>query len=104
MIVSFFHVTVPAAGAQAFEASWSKRAGQVDQMPGFQGMDVLRDGAKPGHYVVLTRWESRADFDAWANSPQFVAGHRRSNAGESGGASPVSIEFYEVIPSTPTQE
>ncbi len=101
MIVSLFHVNVPPERAQAFEASWSRRAGMVDQMPGFLGMDVLRDGGKPGHYIVLTRWEKREDFDRWANSPEFVAGHRRVNSGEDNGAAPVGIEFFEVVPSTP---
>jgi heme-degrading monooxygenase HmoA len=100
MIVSMFHVTVPADHAQAFEASWSQRAGLVDSMPGFLGMDVLRDGAKPGHYIVLTRWTARENFDAWVNSPAFTAGHLRSAAGDTG-AAPMSIEFYEVVPSTP---
>jgi heme oxygenase (mycobilin-producing) len=102
MIVSFFHVTVPAERAQAFEASWSQRAGMVDKMPGFQGMDVLRDGDKPGHYVVMTRWAERANFDNWANSPEFTAGHRHTNSGDGNGAAPQGIEFFEVVPSTPT--
>lgn len=101
MIVNLFHVTVPADRAQAFESSWSQRAGLVDAMPGFLGMDVLRDGNQPGHYIILTRWATRADFDAWANSPQFIAGHRRSASGETG-AAPMALEFYEVVPSTPT--
>jgi heme-degrading monooxygenase HmoA len=102
MIVSFFHVTVPAERAAGFEASWSKRAGLVDQMAGFQGMDVLRDETKPGHYVVLTRWATKADFEAWANSPEFQMGHAHSNAGGAGGPAAGGIEFYEVVPSTPT--
>ena len=104
MIVSFFHVTVPAERAAGFEASWSKRAGLVDSMQGFQGRDVLRDEAKPGHYVVLTRWATKADFEAWSSSPEFAMGHSHSNAnaGSPGAPAAGGIEFYEVVPSTPT--
>src|SRR2546422_11381718 len=72
MIVSLFHVTVPAEAAERFEQSWTQRAGQVDKMPGFEGLEVLKDGATPGRYIILTRWETKADFDGWAQSPAFA--------------------------------
>lgn len=101
MLVSFFHVTVPPERAEAFERSWMQRAGLVDAMAGFQGMEVLRDGTTPGRYVVVTRWDSRDHFDAWANSPQFVAGHAHTNAGGAGGPTGGGLEFFEVVPSAP---
>lgn len=100
MIVSFFHLNVPAERAQAFEASWSQRMGMVDHMPGFHGMEVLRDGGTPGHYVVVTRWEAQEHFDAWRNSPEFVAGHSRQPSGP-GGPAPLAIEFFEIVPNAP---
>lgn len=104
MIVSLFHVTVPTERADAFERSWTQRAGLVDAMAGFHGMEVLRDGNKAGHYIVLTRWDARENFDAWVNSPAFMGGHARTNAGEAGNASGGDLEFFDVIPSTPTDQ
>ncbi len=104
MIVSLFHVRVPEQAAAGFEQSWRKRAGRVDSMPGFRGLEVLRAGDEPGKYIVLTRWETREDFERWANSPEFVAGHARSSqAAQEGqpGAQPTGIEFYEALPSDP---
>lgn len=102
MIVSLFHVRVPAEAVAGFERSWTMRAGQVDKMPGFRGLEVLRDGNEPGKYIVLTRWEAREDFDRWANSPEFVAGHARGGAqgggAQGGGAQGGGVEFYEVLP------
>jgi heme oxygenase (mycobilin-producing) len=98
MIASLFHVRVPAEATQPFEQSWTKRAGLVDKMPGFRGLEVLRDGKEPGKYIVLTHWETREDFERWANSPEFMAGHARSAASGSG-AQGTTIEFYEVLPS-----
>lgn len=96
MIVSLFHVTVPVEAAERFEQSWTQRAGQVDKMPGFKGMEVLKDGATPGRYIVLTRWETKADFDGWAQSPAFTHAHGSTGgAGARGGA----VEFFEVLPS-----
>ena len=96
MIVSLFHVTVPAEAVAPFERSWQQRAGKVDAMPGFRGLEVLRAGETPGKYIVLTRWETRDNFERWASSPEFAAGHARTggNGAEGGGG-----EFYEVIES-----
>lgn len=96
MIVSMFHVQVPAEATAPFERSWQQRAGKVDAMSGFHGLEVLRDGVTPGKYIILTHWETREDFDQWVNSPEFTAGHAHS--GESG-AQGMRVEFYEVVPS-----
>jgi heme-degrading monooxygenase HmoA len=97
MIVSLFHVTVPAEATAPFERSWQQRAGKVDAMPGFRGLEVLRDGQEAGRYIVLTRWDSREAFEGWANSPEFTAGHARSSAGGPGGAQGGGVEFYEIV-------
>ncbi len=56
----------------------------------------MRAGDTPGKYIVLTRWETREDFDRWASSPEFAAGHARTgDTGAAGGG----VEFYEVLPS-----
>lgn len=96
MIVSMFHVQVPQQAIEGFERSWQQRAGQVDKMAGFRGLEVLRDGATPGRYIVLTRWDTRADFEGWANSPEFVSAHARRGDGP-GSASGGGIEFFEVL-------
>jgi heme-degrading monooxygenase HmoA len=96
MIVSMFRVSVPAERAAGFEQSWRQRAGRVDSMPGFHGLEVLRDASEPGNYLVVTRWEAREDFERWASSPAFAAGHAHSGqtGGQGGG-----VEFYEVVES-----
>ena len=96
MIVSMFHVQAPPEMAERFEQSWKQRAGQVDKMPGFRGLEVLKSGDEAGKYIVLTRWETKADYEGWAHSPQFLAGHAHSGqTGAQGGG----IAFYEVLES-----
>ncbi|MGO8946755.1 MAG: antibiotic biosynthesis monooxygenase family protein [Ktedonobacterales bacterium] len=96
MIAAMFRVKVPEQAREKFEQSWTGRAGLVDQMPGFRGLEVLRDEREVGTYIVLTHWDRREDFDHWASSPAFTAGHMRS--GESGAAGG-GVDFYEVLPS-----
>jgi heme-degrading monooxygenase HmoA len=96
MIVSMFRVQVPDAMVARFEESWKHRAGQVDKMPGFRGLEVLRSGDEPGAYIVLSRWDTKADFERWASSPEFTAGHARTpQTGAQGGG----VTFYEVLES-----
>jgi heme oxygenase (mycobilin-producing) len=96
MIVSMFQVRVPEQAVARFEQSWQQRAGRVDSMPGFRGLEVLRDGNEPGHYIILTHWETREDYERWASSPEFTAGHAHSGqSGAQGGG----LDFYEVVQS-----
>jgi heme oxygenase (mycobilin-producing) len=96
MIAAMFRVQVPEPARSKFEQSWTGRAGMVDKMPGFRGLEVLRDEQEAGTYIVLTHWDSREDFGQWVSSPAFTAGHMRS--GESGAAG-AGVDFYEVLPS-----
>lgn len=95
MIVSMFTVTIPPQAKEGFERSWQQRAHQVDSMPGFRGLEVLRDGNTSGRYLVVTRWDTREDFDQWVNSPEFMGAHARGTGDAQGGG----IAFYEVLPS-----
>jgi heme oxygenase (mycobilin-producing) len=96
MIAAMFRVQVPEQARAPFEQSWAGRAGMVDKMPGFRGLQVLRDEQEAGTYIVLTHWDRREDFEQWTSSPAFTAGHMRS--GESG-ATGAGVAFYEVLPS-----
>lgn len=78
MIAVANRIYVNPAYAEAFEERFRARAGMVDRMPGFISNQVLRPLVDGDPYVVLTFWESRADFDAWTQSPAFAHGHARS--------------------------
>ncbi len=96
MIVSMFNVTVPEEAREGFERSWSGRAGRVDQMPGFRGLEVLRSQREPGRYVVLMHWDTREDFERWQESSAFAASHERT--GQSApGAQPGSVEVWDIL-------
>ena len=78
-----------------FEEGFRQRAGLVERMPGFLAFEIWRpvDGRE---YVVMTRWRSRQDHDAWIRSPEFMAAHGRAGSGIVAGA---RVQFYEVIES-----
>jgi heme-degrading monooxygenase HmoA len=67
-------------------------------MPGFVRNQVLRPGNPEDAYVILTVWESRADFDAWVNSEAFQKGHAKSGTLPREAFSGHSkLETFEVI-------
>ena len=81
-----------------FEERFRTRAGEVDKMKGFVRNQVLRPTSPEEPYVVMTFWESQADFEAWVNSEAFRKGHGRSGTlppeafrGQS------KLESFEVI-------
>jgi heme-degrading monooxygenase HmoA len=90
-------VTVPEERKAEFEERFAKRAGKVSESPGFEAFELLRP-AEGGRYLVYTRWQTRADFEAWMRSQQFSEGHRQHQ-----GDGPVSRESevwsFEVLES-----
>ncbi|MFB6108170.1 MAG: antibiotic biosynthesis monooxygenase [Haloplanus sp.] len=57
-----------------FEERFRKRAGRVEEQPGFVRLEVLRP-VDADRYVFLTHWESEADFEAWTDSEAFADAH-----------------------------
>ena len=61
--------------AEQFEARLRNRPRQVDQEQGFIQVQLLRPSQPDGAYIVLTVWESKAAFEAWANAGTFTEQH-----------------------------
>ena len=60
---------------------FSGSRGDVQDCPGFVSMEVLRSQDET-EVLVITRWQSREDFDAWVQSDSFRAAHRGSGDSE----------------------
>ena len=58
---------------EAFRA----RAGLVDAFPGFVGLEVWRSDRSPGEVLMVSRWQSRADFTAYMKSNAHRISHDR---------------------------
>ncbi len=84
--------------ATQFEERFRTRAGLVDGMPGFIYNQVLRPLNEGDPYIVLTLWESRAQFEAWTKSDAFMQGHARSSTlPKEAFSGPNKLEVHEVI-------
>jgi heme-degrading monooxygenase HmoA len=84
-----------APGREAdFEQAFRERRRLVDGMPGFVAFDLLRpDG--DGVFISMTRWESKADFEAWTQSEAFRNAHGRRHEGMF--LAHPQLELFEVV-------
>jgi heme-degrading monooxygenase HmoA len=89
---------------QRFEELFGSRARQIDTMPGFVDMQVLRPSQEGDAYLIVSHWENEASFKAWTKSPAFLEGHKRgfadlAKAKAAGEKAPMKSDFktYEVI-------
>jgi heme-degrading monooxygenase HmoA len=94
MVVVMNRIPVAEGREQEFEQTFAERDRAVDQVPGFVDLQVLRP-SEGRTYVVMTRWKSRAAFDAWTKSDAFITAHRKQSPGLA--ADRPTLEIYEVF-------
>jgi heme-degrading monooxygenase HmoA len=84
--------------AAQFEARIQNRPRLVEQQPGFIRVQLLQPTTPTDPYIVLTFWQSQADFAAWVNAETFTAAHAGSRT-LSGDifVRPNQVESFSVI-------
>ena len=95
-IVKINAITVPRERFEEFERRFAARAGRVSGAPGFEGFELLRPNDDREICLVITRLRSEEDFQSWASSPDFAAGHaQHRESGPVGTAS--EIWSFDVL-------
>jgi heme-degrading monooxygenase HmoA len=79
-VVKINAIAVGEGRGEELEKRFAARAGEVENMPGFEGFELLRPVQGEDRYFVYTRWESEEHFLAWVNSEAFTKGHRQASA------------------------
>ncbi|MEO1291110.1 MAG: antibiotic biosynthesis monooxygenase [Chloroflexota bacterium] len=103
MIIVSNRISVNPDHAEAFEDRFANRASRVDGQAGFIAFQLLRPTQAGEPYVVMTMWESMADFDAWRNAPEFKEGHKGGQQLPEGAVlGRPQLEIHDVISSTLT--
>jgi len=74
-IVKINAITVPRERFDELGRRFATRAGKVEDAPGFEGFELLRPNDDRDVCLVLTRWRTEDDFQAWVASRDFAAGH-----------------------------
>jgi len=104
MFVAMNRISVQPEYVEKFEYMFRTRAGEVDKEKGFIEAKILRPKKDDQPYIVMTYWESEADFNQWVESGAYMKGHSRAfgdmnKAREEGHQMPMhsAIETYEVF-------
>ena len=87
---------VPSGGEAGLEAAFAHRLGAVDAWPGFVNLEVWRDGATEGRYLLVTWWRARADYMAYMRSEEHSTSHARVPSGALAPAA-VAVRRFEVV-------
>lgn len=74
-VVRINAISVTPDRADDLEARFRDRVGEVEEMSGFLGFELLRPTKGDDRYFVYTRWESEEAFEAWVTSDAFRRGH-----------------------------
>ena len=85
-VVKINAITVPRERFDEFERRFASRAGRVSEAPGFEAFELLRPNDDREVCLVVTRWRSEEDFEAWLASSDFAAGHAQHREGGPVGA------------------
>jgi heme-degrading monooxygenase HmoA len=98
-VVKINAITVTPERMEEFAQRFAQRAGRVEGADGFEGFELLRPNDGREVCLVLTRWRTEEDFQAWMSSADFSAGHAQHRAGgQVGTASEVwSFDVLERI-------
>ncbi|MCV6590119.1 MAG: antibiotic biosynthesis monooxygenase [Marinobacterium sp.] len=68
-------VWVRDAYSQEFEQRFQRRAGQIDNQPGFLSMQVMKPAKEGAPWVVQTCWQDQQAFENWVGSEDFRRAH-----------------------------
>lgn len=70
MIAVFNRLPVKEGAAGQVTEMFANSRGNVQGVPGFVSMEVLRSEGED-EVLVITRWQSQEAFDAWVGSEEF---------------------------------
>jgi heme-degrading monooxygenase HmoA len=79
-IVKINAITVARERFDEFAQRFATRAGHVEHAEGFEAFELLRPNDEREVCLVVTRWRSEEDFQAWLKSADFAAGHAQRRA------------------------
>jgi heme oxygenase (mycobilin-producing) len=80
-IVKINAITVPRERFAEFEQRLVSRAGRISGAPGVEAFELLRPNDDREVCLVVTRWRSEEDFQAWRTGPEFKAAHAQHHEG-----------------------
>ena len=79
-VVKINAIAVPDGMGPELEQRFAERARLVEEMPGFEGFELLRPVAGEERYFVVTHWADQTSFENWVSSEAFQHGHAHAQS------------------------
>lgn len=76
-IVVISRIRVVSGNARDVARQYQRRAGVVDDVPGFLGLEVLQPQDEPEEFWIYTRWANLDAYEAYRKGPEFRKAHAR---------------------------
>ena len=102
--VAINYIKCTAEYADKFEYLFKTRAGEIDKLPGFRSMNVLKPNTEDDKYLIVSYWDDEHSFKEWTKSEEFIEGHKRGfedlkKYKEQGLEPPMKSEFrtYQIL-------
>lgn len=70
-------ITIDEVGCARLEEAFRDRLRAVEATPGFRGLQVWREAKRPGRYLMVSWWLSRANWLDYMRSAEHDASHAR---------------------------
>lgn len=90
------HLHIDPAGEAQLEDAFRDRLGEVEDADGFQHLEVWKDTAGPGDYVMVSWWDTEAHFRDYMGSPRHRRSHDRIPR-DPHAPHPVALHRYEIV-------
>lgn len=74
-VVKINAIEVPESSGDSLAERFAPRARAMDDVPGFEGFELLRPEDSRTTWLVVTRWADEESFEAWTSSQNFKQGH-----------------------------
>ena len=100
MIVVTSRIRVTGGEADALAAQYRRRLRLAETMPGCRGVEILRHVARPDEFMVYSRWDDEASYEAYRAHPAFREAHARVREIEGGirvARVDEGVDRYEVL-------
>lgn len=94
--VAVSEIAVPAEGADPLQDAFRDRLGEVDDWPGFRGLQVWRDRSDERRFVMVSWWSTETAFRDYMRSVEHRRSHARIDTGPTG-PHPAGFDRFEVV-------
>ncbi|WP_078597465.1 antibiotic biosynthesis monooxygenase family protein [Evansella clarkii] len=98
MYVVINELHVPKENREAVAGRFGESAEKMKNTPGCLDFMFLNPEDESNYQLVYTKWESKAAYEAWVNSDQFKAAHKKRRAeSKEDTASGNQLYTYEAV-------